>query len=146
MEATTPNLRFREARERLGLSPQEVAERSGVSDAAIWDIEEIDGDLTSCYSPKELQQFCRVLAIRPIELFADEISEPAVSPEELVGPIHDECRSRNITLEQFEDVVEWRLVGFMEPPERLLEEMTLDGLQWLCRELRIDWRRVLLAL
>ena len=30
--------------------------------------------------------------------------------------------------------------------ESLLEDMTVDGLQWLCRELRIDWRRVLLSL
>jgi len=34
----------------------------------------------------------------------------------------------------------------LDPPEKLLEDLTLDGLQWLCRELHIDWRRVLAAL
>jgi hypothetical protein len=34
----------------------------------------------------------------------------------------------------------------MEPPERLFEEMSIDGLQWLCRELGIDWHRVILSL
>ena len=73
MTATAPHLRFREARERLGLSPDEVAQRSGVSSAGVWDIEECEGDLTCCYSPRDVQQFCRVLGIRPVELFADEV-------------------------------------------------------------------------
>jgi transcriptional regulator with XRE-family HTH domain len=142
MKADTPGLRFREARERLGLSPDEVATRSGVSAADVWEIEGLDGDLTCCYSPKQLRQLCGVLGIHPIELFGGELSEP-VSPEELVRLIHEECRSRGVTLEQFEDSVEWRLSACIEPPKKLLEDMTVDGLQWLCRELRIDWRRAL---
>ena len=30
--------------------------------------------------------------------------------------------------------------------KRLLEDMSLDGLQWLCRELGIHWHRVILSL
>jgi len=143
MNAVAPNIRFREARERLGLSPDELAARSGVSDAGVWDIEACEGDLTCCYSPRDVQKFCRVLGIRPVELFGEEISESAVSADELARLIHEECRSRGVTLEQFEDAVGWRLSACIEPPERLLEDMTVDGLQWLCRELRIDWRRAL---
>ena len=142
----SPHLRFREARERLGLSPDELAVRSGVLHADVWEIEGLDGDLTSCYSPKQVQQFCRVLGIRPIKLFADSIEEPPVSASELARLIHAECRARGITLEQFEDMAELRLTTCIEPPEKLLEDMTVDGLQWLCRELQIDWRRVILSL
>jgi transcriptional regulator with XRE-family HTH domain len=138
-----PHTRFREARERLGLSPDEVAAQCGISDAGIWDIEAIEGDLTACYSPSEVQQFCRLLRIHPSELFGERISESAVSPEELVQRIHEECRSRGITLEKFGDVVGWELSACMDPPHRLLEDLNVDGLQWLCRELRIDWRRAL---
>jgi hypothetical protein len=145
MATTAPHIRFREARERLGLSPDELAAQSGVSAAGVWDIEACEGDLTGCYSPGDIQKFCRVLGIRPVELFADEISEPAVSADKLVQLIRDECRSRGVTLEQFEDVVGWRLSACIEPPERLLEDMTVDGLQWLCRELHIDWHRVILS-
>lgn len=144
-----PHVRFRDARERLGLSPDELAARSGVSDtggAAIWDIEACANELTSCYSPRDVQKFCQVLGIRPIELFADRITEPSVSADELVQRIHAERRSHGVTLEQFEEAVGWRLSACIEPPEHLLEDMTVDGLQWLCRELRIDWRRVLLSL
>jgi hypothetical protein len=143
MKATIPRLRFREARERLRLSPDEVATRSGVSSPSIWDLEEIEGELTSNYSPRDLQHLCRVLGIRPVELFGGELSEPPVSADELARLIHDECRSRGITLEQFEDAVGWRLTACIDPPGKLLEDMTVDGLQWLCRELRIDWRRAL---
>lgn len=157
MKATSPNLRFREAREYVGLSPEQVAERCGVlspegvsccivSPAGIWDIESHEDELTSCYSPRQLQQLCRVLEIRPVELFGDKVVEPAISVEELALRIHGECRARGVTLEQFEDAVGWRLSACLQPPEKLLEDMTIDGLQWLCRELHVDWRRVLLSL
>jgi transcriptional regulator with XRE-family HTH domain len=146
MTATTPHLRFREARERIGLSPDEVAARSGVDSPSVWDLEEIEGEITSNYSPRDLQRLCNVIGIRPVELFADSIAESAVSADELVQRIQAECRSRSVTLEQFEDAVGWRLSACIEPPEKLLEDMTVDGLQWLCRELRIDWRRVFLSL
>jgi len=100
------------------------------------------GDLTN-YSPTEVRKFCQVLGIHPAELFGEEIPEPAVSADELVKRIHEECRLRGITLEQFEDLVGWYLSRCMEPPEKLLEDLSIDGLQWLCRELRIDWRRAL---
>jgi hypothetical protein len=38
------------------------------------------------------------------------------------------------------------LTACIEPPDRLLEDMTIDGLQWLCRELGIHWHRVILSL
>jgi len=146
MSATEPHLRFREARERAGLSADEMAGRCDLSIAQLWDIESFEGDLTSCYSPNELRRFCQILGIRPVELFGGEISERAVPATELAQRIHEECRSRGITLEQFEDAVGWRLSKCIQPPEMLLEDLSIDGLQWLGRELRIDWRRVLLSL
>ena len=58
MDEIGPRIRFRQARERRGLSPEEVAERSEVSSPAIWDIETVEGDLTRCYSPNDIRQFC----------------------------------------------------------------------------------------
>jgi transcriptional regulator with XRE-family HTH domain len=146
MAATSPHIRFRKARERASLSQEEVASQTGISFESIWDIESFEGELSSCYSPKEVQQLCGVLGMRPIELFEDNFPEPAISAQNLVQMIHDECRSRGIALEQFEDVVGWKLSECIEPPERLLDDMTIDGLQWLCRELRVNWMRVLSAL
>lgn len=106
----------------------------------------MEGVLTSCHSPRDVQQLCRVVGLRPVGLFGDDITGSGVSAGELAERIHAECRSRGVTLEQFEDSVGWRLSACIEPPERLLEDMTVDGLQWLCRELHLDWRRVFLCL
>ncbi|HEU6447889.1 MAG TPA: helix-turn-helix transcriptional regulator [Verrucomicrobiae bacterium] len=146
MTATPPNIRFREARERRGLSADEVAESCGVQPIDVWEIEGLENDLEHCYSPKMLQKFCHILGIRPIELFADDMNEPPVSADDLVQLIRAECRSRGVTLGQFEDIVEWQLSSSIEPPEKLLEVMTLFYLQRLCQELQIDWRRVILSL
>jgi transcriptional regulator with XRE-family HTH domain len=143
VSAIAANIRFREARERIGLSLNDVAAQSGISEAEARDIEACEGDLTCCYSPRDLQKFCRVLGIHPSELFGERITEPAISAVELAERIRAECSSRGVTLEQFEDTVGWRLSACIEPPDRLLEGMTVDGLQWLCRELQIDWRRAL---
>jgi len=139
-----PRICFRKARERVGLSHDQVAAQSGleIGSPAIWDIEQCKGDLEN-YSPAEIRKLCRLLGIPPAELFAESRSEPPLSPEELVELIRQECVSRGLTLEQFEDVVGWRLSACIDPPERLLENISIDGLQWLCRELWVDWRRAL---
>jgi transcriptional regulator with XRE-family HTH domain len=146
MTATEPHLRFREARERRGLSAEHVAESCGFHPIHVWEIEGLEGDLTDCYSPGTVRKFCRVLGIRPIELFTDKTVEPPVSVEELVQRIHEECRLRGITLEQFEDIVEYPLTDCIQRPEKLLEDMFINSLQRLCQELRIDWLRVISSL
>ena len=146
MTASTPRQRFREAREHLGLSHEEVAERCGISTSCVWDIESYDDELPTCYSAADLRRFCEVLQIRPVELFGDRVIAPPVASAELVQRIYEECRSREITLQQFEDIVGWKLQDFLQQPDRLLASLSLDGLRTLCREVHIEWGRVLAAL
>ena len=142
-----PHIRFREARERRGISPEQFAALCGLHPLDVWEIEGLENDLEQSSTPREVQKFCQVLGIRPIDLFSDGISEAPISAEDLVQRIYAECRSRGVTLEQFEDVIEWwKLSSIIEPPEKLLEVMRVDSLQRLCHELHIDWRRVLLNL
>lgn len=135
--------RFRELRERAGFTKDAAAARMGVSP---FHIETTDDDFTISFSAADVQRFCKVLGARPGELFRVDITDPPVSAPELVSRIHAECRKRGVTLEQFENAVGWRLSQCIDPPERLLDDMTLDGLQWLCRELGIHWHRVILSL
>jgi hypothetical protein len=118
----------------------------GISSPSVWDIESFEGELTSCYSPSEARRFCEALGTRPRDLFGVSTTEPAVSASELAECIRAECTKRGATLEQFEDVVGWRLSECIDPPERMLEDMSLDGLQLLCLELGINWHRVILGL
>jgi DNA-binding XRE family transcriptional regulator len=144
-ETASPSQRFKELRERAGFSREEAASRMGISSPSVWDIEAFEDELTSCYSPSQVRRFCEAMSVRPVELFGVS-TEPAVLAGELADRIRAECRKRNITLEQFEDAVGWKLSECLDPPERLLEDMTLDGMQWLCRELGIDWHRVIMGL
>ena len=96
---TSPASRFREFREHAGLSHDEAAVQMGISSPSVWDIESFEDELSSCYSPSELQQFARVLGVRPVAFFGAETSESAVSVAELVRMIHEQCRSRSMTLE-----------------------------------------------
>ena len=147
MTSTTSQAsRFREIRERAGLTRDEVANTLLISGPSVWDIETHDDELSSCYSPRQVQKLCQVLRVRPTELLGIETTGSPISATELVRLIHEQCRSRGVTLEQFEDAVGWRLSACIEPPEHLLEDITIDGLQWLCRELGLDWQRVILGL
>lgn len=145
MKASEPHCRIKEARERAGLSMDEVAIRSGISWNSIYDLETCEGDLCAGYSPKEVERLCGATGIRPVDVFADGVSEPAISADELIRRIRDECHSRRITIEQFEEIVGWSIGACMNKPEVFLEEITVDGLKWLCEELRVDWRRVILS-
>lgn len=142
---TSPKVRFREFRERAGLSPAEAVKRMDISADCIWDIEAYDDELFECYSLSEVQRFCQALGARLTELFSVKTTEPPVSASDLARLIQEQCCIRAVTLEQFEDAVGWRLSAGIESPELLLEDITIAGVQSLCRELGINWQRVVLS-
>lgn len=142
----TPGNRFRELRQLAGLSHARLAERTGFPSAGIWDLEEVDGVLSSVYSPIEIRQLAHAVGVHPTAIFGAVATDPAVSAEELVRLIHLHCHSRGITLQQLEEGVGWTLEDSIDPPERLLEAISIDGLQWLCQALGIDWHRVICGL
>jgi transcriptional regulator with XRE-family HTH domain len=135
--------RLQKLRERAGLTVEDLAARVDVSP---FHVEIPDEEFTCEYSPADARRFCQVLNAPPRELFGVSSTESPVSASDLVQCIGAECRKRGVSLQQFEDAVGWRLGQCMSPPERLFEDMSLDGLQWLCRELGIHWHRVILAL
>jgi transcriptional regulator with XRE-family HTH domain len=139
--------RFQYFRERASLSMAEVAEKMnlgmGFTDMCVWDLEAYDNELFSVYSPLQMLRLTEILGITPRELINFENSEPPVTTTELVQLINGECVTRGISLDAFEDVVGWSLNKMMEPSELLLQDMSLEGLTDLCKELRINWVRVI---
>jgi len=102
LDAVIVPKRFRRLRQRAGLSVDEAARRIGVQAPCIWDVESFEEENASCYSPVEVQRFCRALGASAVELFDVSRSEPAVSARELAERIHSECQRRGVTLKQFE--------------------------------------------
>jgi hypothetical protein len=144
--SATPGARFREFRLLAGLDPAEAARHMGITAPSVWDIETHEGDLTACYSPHDLQRFCRVLGVRPIDVFGVEPGQLPISASEIVLMVQQYCRDHGLTIEQFEDRVGWTLRECLESPARLLEILPLDGLQNLCGVLNLDWHRALAGL
>ena len=147
MYSNNPNaVRFREARERVGLYPDEAALRMGISTSSLWDIECCDNELT-IYSPTEIRRFCQILSVSPRELFGIESQAAPLTATDLATLIREHCRSRGITIEQFEDASGWHLVKSLDEPERFLhDDCSIDGIQDICRELGVDWQRFILSL
>jgi transcriptional regulator with XRE-family HTH domain len=98
MTSTTSQAsRFREIRERAGLTRDEVANSLLISGPSVWDIETHDDELSSCYSPRQVQKLCQVLRVRPAELLGIETAGSPISAAELVRLIHEQCRSCGVT-------------------------------------------------
>jgi len=65
----------------------------------------------------------------------------------LAALIREHCRSRGITIGQFEDASGWHLAKSLDDPARFLhDDYSLDGIQDICRELGVDWQRFILSL
>lgn len=146
--STSPNaVRFRQARERAGLSPEEAAARMGIATAALWDIECVDDELTSAYSPFQIRRFCQVLAITPRELFGIEAEAAPLSASDLARLVHEYCLERGLAIQQLEHLAGWNIAKSLDDPERCFnEEYPVDGIQDLCYELGVDWHRFILSL
>ena len=84
--------RFRQARERAGLSVDQVAERMGIQPPCVWDIESHGEELSSVYSPAELQRFAQVLGVTPAELLGIESPGEPISAAQLVELVREHCR------------------------------------------------------
>ena len=156
MNSTAPYALFRQARERAGLTVEELAARCGIDGFHAIDIREIEGwpveglgednywNDTDGYSPKCLQTCCHLMGIRLIDLFGTDITGSALSGNDLARLIHTECRLRGVTLNQFADQVLtcFNLEEFVNNPTGL-ENVLIRDLQRLGRELCIDWRRLI---
>ncbi|MBI5817894.1 MAG: helix-turn-helix transcriptional regulator [Verrucomicrobia bacterium] len=133
--------RFREARERAGLSHDEAACMMGISGSHIWDIETHEDEIGSNYSVADVQRFCGVLGIQPRYLFGFEMVSPPLSSNEIAVLVRQHCRLRGITIAQFEEAAGWSVAKSLDDPARFRHDYSIDGIMNICRELEVDWHR-----
>ena len=131
-----PNQIITQARERLGLNPQELGEAIGISHT--WDLEDYEDDLSLTLSLAELNRLCEVLNLTPYELFEQLPPEHTISPSDLRDAVIEDCHRRGWTIEKFGDEVGWEMQGLIENPAEYLSELNLDGLQDICRQLNVN--------
>jgi len=138
--------RLRSARERLELTPQEVASAAGINLPSYFDLEEQEGELYSALSLGELRALCHKLRIKPAHLFREEsdpsVAEEAIDFSRLAERINRYLIENDQSQATFESKVGWYLGGFLSSPE-IASEWNVDCLRDICQELQIDWIRAL---
>jgi transcriptional regulator with XRE-family HTH domain len=141
--------KLKRAREKKGWSIDEAATQisaAGITNRnSYYDLEQIDGEIASNYSLNEITRICSLLNTHPRDLFFEEML-PALAIEEVVSKIREYCVKKKISIAQFEDAVGWRVESCLSKPNTALKEWNLVCLQDICRELQVDWRRVISGL
>jgi transcriptional regulator with XRE-family HTH domain len=138
--------RFRNARERAGLSVAETAARAGVPEACVWDLESYDDELMTAYSAADLRRFAAVLSVAPRELLGTDDRGAPVSPDELALAIRAHCQARGMTSDAFGEAAGWDVSKAVNSPQMLLTDFSIDGVRDICRELGIQWQRIISGL
>jgi transcriptional regulator with XRE-family HTH domain len=137
--------RLKAARQRAGLTEEEVAQRAGLSLPSYWDLEAHDDEAFMCLSIRELLSLARVLAVSPRDVLADEgvHSRAGLIPIAAVAErIQAFLTTNGETAGEFGNRVGWDVGSVLESPARAFDEWNLDCLQDVCRAVGLDWLTV----
>lgn len=138
--------RFRKFRERAGLTVSELAERTSLSEASVFDLESFDDELNTVYGPSDLTRFAAVLGVSPADLLGIEHADAPVTPDALAAAIRGFCTAGGVTVAAFEDMAGWSVAASLDHPDKFLHEYNIDGIRDICRTLNIDWERFISGL
>jgi hypothetical protein len=137
--------RFTRAREALGLSQAEVAERWGQPPSMYWDLEFHDTEAFDVISIDDLVSLARILQVTPnYLLFGEEPSTPAVpvSYSEVVRRLREKMEAGNLSVDRMGDVVGVEIRECLEVPERL-GDLPIFLLRGICQVVGVDWAATL---
>lgn len=134
-----PEELIREARERLDIPREELAELLGITLPHVWDLEGVDHEVSMTLSMTQLLRLSEALHLSPRRLAeVENIALPYRQPEELRDLIQHYCRERGLTVEAFSDEVGWDLDNFMAHPPAGFGEWNLECLKDVCSGLGIN--------
>jgi len=92
-----------------------------IGENGYYDIESSDGDLTYCYSLKEILAIWQKFDSHPRDLFCDS-AFPAVPIADVVHRIKQHCDEYDLSIAEFEDIVGWSVEGCLDDPAKALNE------------------------
>jgi transcriptional regulator with XRE-family HTH domain len=131
-------MRFRAARERLGLSTEQAAAQMRVPPSAVSLMEMDDDEIGSCCTIADVRRFAGVLRTTSRELFDIPAAVSPLRLDALEQLIREHCQSRGISFQQFGETVDW-------PVGTNIGDLPLVLIADICRELGVDWRRVFVS-
>ena len=138
--------RIRDARERLGRSPEEVSREVGMGLDAYEDIEAYDDEISTSISIGQLRSLANALDRRLDQLLGVAPSDPAdseISIDALLDRVRAELAKRKESVEEFGDRIGWDISSAVEAPASAWVDWNLDCLRDVCRAVSCDWVSVL---
>lgn len=137
--------RFTRAREALGLTQAEVAERWHQPPSMYWDLEFHDDEAFDVISVDDLVTLASILQVSAnYLLFGEEPSSPIVkvSYAEVVRRLREKMEAEELSVDRMGDIVNVEIREYLHEPERL-GELPIFLLRGICQAVGVDWAATL---
>jgi hypothetical protein len=133
--------RFERAREALGLSQADVAERWQQPTSMYWDLEFHDSEAFDVISVGDLSRLAGILQVSVFYLLFGEDPSPSLVPvsySEIVRRIDETMAAKGLSIDEMGDAVGVELRDYMHDPDRL-SELPIFELRWVCQAVGVNW-------
>ena len=140
-EFTPVARRFERAREALGLSQADVAERWQQPTSMYWDLEFHDSEAFDVISVGDLSRLAGILQVSVFYLLFGEDPSPSLVPvsySEIVRRIDETMAAKGLSIDEMGDAVGVELRDYMHDPDRL-SELPIFELRWICQAVGVKW-------
>lgn len=144
MAAESANERMRAARERLGLTPEQVANQIGLNAPWYYDLEAYPDEVFSTISLEHLRLLGRALALEPATILVGDASQPAAPKTfaDIAEGLRRQMAADGLDAKAFGDRVGWGIDNVLVDPNELWK-FNVAGLRDVCAAAGIDWLAVL---
>jgi len=145
MELDAFGKRLRAAREKSGKSAEEIAQSVGISVPAYYDLETFDDELTTSLPIQDVALLFKLLGIQPANFFHTAPVPDPMTVDVFVEKIVEYLKTRQMSVEIFEDLVGWDIEPLLNEPEKILS-YDIDALREISSEVGIEWLSLLQAI
>jgi transcriptional regulator with XRE-family HTH domain len=145
MSVASVSERLRMARERAGLTPEELAERIGITTAWYHDLEGHPGDVSTTLSLAQLRDLASALELDLRHLLLGEeapLLAIGLSAGDVVERLRQEVAASGKSPEELGAQIGWDVDPLLRAPESIWE-LNLDGLRDVCAFVGVNWTALL---
>ena len=145
MNPETPPDRIRNARERAGLEPMDVAAQLNLPQAHYWDLESFEDEAWMTISLEELGALARILGVTPRFILDGEEPVPPgdrLSFEGFAAVIRKAVDAAGGDVDAWGDGAGWDVAPILADPKAIWG-LSPDALKDIAEAAGVDWRLVL---
>jgi hypothetical protein len=135
---------MRGARERLGLTPEEVASKMGLSASWYYDLEAYPDEVFATVSLAHLQVLGQTLGLEPAKILVGGTTSPTDRRgfRDVVDGLQRRMEAEGLDAEALGERLGWDIRGVLADPQELWN-FNVTGLRDVCQGVGVDWLAVL---